>query len=115
MKIILEKMAFYAYHGFYEQERIIGNNFEVNLILEADLTAAGKSDQLEDTLNYELIYAVVKQEMLQPSNLLEHIATRLSAAIKHNFSEVTAVTVRVTKYNPPLGGQIEKVSVEVSD
>ncbi|MDR1591646.1 MAG: dihydroneopterin aldolase [Prevotellaceae bacterium] len=112
MQIRLENMEFYAFHGVYEQEQRIGNRFLVDLTVEADLLKAGLSDQIDDTLNYEQLYRIVQQQMEQTSALLEHVAVRMVHTIQAQFPQIQHITARITKCNPPLGGQIERVSVE---
>jgi dihydroneopterin aldolase len=109
--IELEGMEFYAFHGHFEVEKIAGNRFVVNLKIEADLSKAGKSDKLEDTLDYQKAYLAVKEEMAVPSDLLEHVCQRIITRIKSEFPETTKVTVKVSKMNPPMGGQIGSVSL----
>jgi 7,8-dihydroneopterin aldolase/epimerase/oxygenase len=111
--IEIEGMEFYAFHGHFEVERIAGNKFFVNLKIEADLSKAGQTDRLEDTLDYQKAYLAVKEEMAVPSDLLEHVCQRIVKRIKDEFPEVQKVTVKVSKMNPPMGGQIEKVSVSL--
>ncbi len=109
--IELEGMEFYAFHGHFEVEKIAGNRFLVNLKIEADLSKAGQTDKLEDTLDYQKAYLAVKVEMAIPSDLLEHVCQRIITRIKTEYTEIEKVTIRVSKMNPPMGGQIEKVSV----
>ena len=109
--IEIEGMEFYAFHGHFEVEKIAGNRFFVNLKIEADCIKAGQTDRLEDTLDYQKAYLAVKEEMAVPSDLLEHVAQRIIDRIKSEFTEAQNVTVKVSKMNPPMGGQIEKVSV----
>ena len=109
--IEIEGMEFYAFHGHFEVEKIAGNRFLVNLKIEADLSKAGNTDRLEDTLDYQKAYMAVKEEMAVPSDLLEHVCQRIINRIKSEFPEVQKVVVKVSKMNPPMGGQIEKVSV----
>lgn len=109
--IEIEGMEFYAFHGHFEVEKIVGNRFLVNLKIEADLSKAGKTDRLEDTLDYQKAYLVVNEEIAIPSDLLEHVAQRIINRIKTEFPEAQKVWAKVSKMNPPMGGQIEKVSV----
>ena len=109
--IELEGMEFYAFHGHFEVEKVAGNRFLVNLMIEADCSKAGLSDRLEDTLDYQKAYLAVKEEMAIPSDLLEHVAHRIIVRIKKDFPEAQKVKVKVSKMNPPMGGQIERVSV----
>lgn len=109
--IELEGLHFYAYHGYYESERIIGNEFVVNVSVETDCTLAGQTDQLEDALNYQQVYDIVKKEMGIKSNLLEHVAQRIVDSLRKSFPEVESIMVKVTKLNPPMGGEVAKASV----
>jgi len=109
--IEIEGMEFYAFHGHFEVEKVAGNRFQVNLKIEANLSKARQTDKLEDTLDYQKAYLVVKEEMAIPSDLLEHVCQRIINRIKTEFPEVQKVSVKVSKMNPPMGGQIEKVSL----
>ncbi|MCX6258831.1 MAG: dihydroneopterin aldolase [Bacteroidia bacterium] len=112
--IQLENMEFYAYHGHYKEERIVGNHFLVDVNVESDCTPASVSDDLKDALNYQVIYMLVKEQMQIKSNLLEHLCGRIIHAITDRFPEAGKITVKVSKINPPLGGKVEKVSVMMS-
>jgi dihydroneopterin aldolase len=107
-------MRFYAHHGCFEQERVIGTHFRVDVAFETDTSRAEVSDNIGDTVSYLDVYQVVKREMEIPSNLLEHVARRIGEGIRNGFPSVEAVMVKVSKLNPPLGGQMESVSVEVA-
>lgn len=111
--ISINDMRFYAHHGCFEQERRIGTHFRVDLQFETDTSRAEVSDNIDDTVSYLDVYQVVKREMGIPSNLLEHVARRIGEGIRNDFPSVEAVRVKVSKLNPPLGGQMESVSVEV--
>jgi dihydroneopterin aldolase len=106
-------MRFYAHHGCFVQERAIGTHFTVDLNFTTDTSRAEVSDNIADTVSYLDVYQVVKDQMQQPSNLLEHVARRVGVAVLHQFPAVTSITVKVSKMNPPLGGQMESVSVEL--
>jgi len=109
--IEIEGMEFYAFHGHFEVEKVTGNRFLVNLKIEADCSKAGQTDNLEDTLNYQKAYLAVKEEMAISSDLLEHVCQRIIFRIKSEFPDAQKVSVKVSKMNPPMGGQIEKVSL----
>ena len=113
MVIEIEGMEFYAFHGHFDVEKVAGNRFLVNLLIEADLSKAAQSDRLEDTLDYQKAYLAVKEEMAIPSDLLENVAYRIISRIKNEFPGATAVKVKVSKMTPPMGGQIERVSVSM--
>ncbi len=106
-------MKFHAYHGCLDFEKRDGNTFLVNLILELNTEKAEISDKLEDTLNYQEVYDVVKHEMEIPSNLIEHAARRIFDALIENFPQILHLNLRLSKLNPPLGGDVKSVSVEI--
>lgn len=109
--IDIEGMHFYAYHGHYEAEQIVGNSFIVDLTLETNCDRAAESDNLEDALNYQVVYEIVQKEMQQKSKLLENVAKRILDALYLSFPSIEKAKIKVSKLNPPMGGQIEKVSV----
>lgn len=109
--IEIEGMEFYAYHGHFPVEKIVGNRFIVDLTLSADCTQAAKSDDLRDALNYQEVYLVVKEEMQIASHLLEHVAGRILKRLYREFESLEKAKVKISKLNPPLGGEINKVSV----
>ncbi len=112
--IEIEGMEFYAYHGHYKEEQIVGNRFLVDLKIETDCTAAAQSDNIEDAVNYQTAYKIVKEKMKTKSNLLEHIASGILDALYENLPGIEKLTVKLSKMNPPMGGKIEKVSITMS-
>ena len=109
----LKGMSFYAYHGVMEQEQKVGNTYTVDLELYVDLSRAVQTDNLEDTVNYAVVYEIVKKEMKIRSQLLEHVAGRIINRIKQNFSEITTVKIRLAKLNPPISGDIKEAAVVI--
>ncbi len=112
--ILLEEMEFYAYHGCFKEEQVIGNRFVVNLEIDVDTHEAELSDKLSDTVNYQAIYELVKAEMDVKSHLLEHIGRRILDAICGQFSEVSRVKLKISKMNPPMGGKMRCVSLAMT-
>ena len=112
--IAIEGMEFYAYHGCFEEEKIIGTGFVVDLYFTTDTSEAEKTDNLKKTVNYLKVFQVVKKEMEISSNLLEHISRRILLAIQHEFPQVDWAKVKIQKLNPPLGGKIKSVSVTLT-
>jgi dihydroneopterin aldolase len=109
-KILLEGMEFFAYHGHYKEEQIIGTKFIVDLELVLETVHAEYSDHLNDTVNYQEVYHVVKKEMEINAHLLESVARRILDAVMQSFPGVKAVQVKISKVNPPLGGKVRQVS-----
>ncbi|PLX24068.1 MAG: dihydroneopterin aldolase [Marinilabiliales bacterium] len=112
--IKIENMEFYAYHGCFEEEQIVGNRFLVDLSIETDMQVPAKSDDIQDALNYQKAYLLVKEEMHKKSHLLEHIAGRILDSLYDYFDTIKKAEVKVSKMNPPMGGKMERVSVTLS-
>ena len=112
--ISLEGMEFFAYHGCFKEEQVIGTKFSIDLFLETDTTQAEKTDNLQDTVNYQLVYQLVKKEMETTSRLLEYVGRRILDRIKREFPEVAHARIKIRKLNPPLGGKMDFVSLELS-
>lgn len=114
-KIIVEGIKLFAYHGCMKEEALIGRNYIVDVCIEADLSKPAKSDKIDDAINYSIVYEVVKKEMAIRSNLIEHVAKRISDKLKKQFPEMESVEVKVTKLNPPIEGEVEKVSAVIRE
>lgn len=112
--IEIEGMHFYAFHGHFESEQRVGNDFIVALKIETDCSLASISDNLDDALNYQTVYEIIKKEMSIPSHLLENVAKRILDSLYLNFESLKRAEVKISKMNPPMGGEIEKVSVILS-
>ncbi len=109
--IILENIQFHAFHGVFPQENMVGNSFVVSLTLDLDLQQASQTDNLDDTINYQLIYDVVKAEMQKQSKLIEHVAGRILRSVMKTFPQISKAEIRLRKMNPSLGGQVESATI----
>ena len=112
--IEIEGMKFYAFHGHFESEQVVGNEFTVNLKIETDCEKAAISDHLNDALNYQTAYEIIKKEMSVNSHLLENVAKRILDSLYSNLKSIVKAEIKISKMNPPMGGEIEKVSVTMS-
>lgn len=113
--IELEEMEFYAYHGCFEEEQVVGNRFLVNVSLETECAKAAQSDDIQDALNYVAVYELVKEQIMQNSHLLENLTKRMIDSIMAKFPYVIKLKVKVSKMNPPMGGQMRCVSVTLTN
>ena len=113
-RIMLDGMRFYGYHGVNPEERALGQPYVVDLTAELDLSRAGRSDRLEDTVSYSYIYRAVRGIVEgEPRNLLEAVAEAIAARVLADFP-VDAVTVTVKKPNPPVrGSSIRQSAVRI--
>lgn len=111
--IALEGLEFFAYHGFYKEERKMGNKFRVDITVEVDFSEAASKDKLQATLDYEILYRIVHEQMQIPSKLLEHIAEQIINQVYVRFPHIQSVEVSVAKHNPPVGGVCQWAKVKL--
>ena len=111
-KIYLKNIRLYAYHGCMDEEKKIGSDYLVNMKVRADLKTSAKTDNLKDTVDYVSLYNIVKEEMGRRARLLEHVAERIVNRVLKDHPAVISVSVKVTKCNPPIGGNVEEVAVK---
>ncbi|GIN93532.1 7,8-dihydroneopterin aldolase [Siminovitchia terrae] len=114
-KIYLNEMDFYGNHGVFPEEAVLGQRFRVNVVMETDLRAAGRSDNLEKTINYADVYTLCK-EIVEGKrfNLVEAVAENIADDILDRFESVERVHVKVIKPNPPINGIYDSVAVEIT-
>jgi len=110
----LVNMEFYAHHGHFKEEQIIGNKFIVNFSAETDVITPGLTDDLKDALNYQELYDLISEEMAITSKLLEHVAGRILARVKITYPQVKWAQVSISKLNPPVGGKVEASRIVMS-
>jgi len=113
-RVALEGLEFHAFHGVYPHERESGNWFEVDIAVETDFATAAQHDDLVGTVNYETLFKIVKDEMDQPSKLLETVAEKIAKDVLQKFPEAQSVELRVSKLNPPIGGKCKKATISLT-
>ena len=113
--IHLKNIRVFTNHGCLTEEEKIGSDYIVNLLVEADLSSAAKSDKLIDTVDYVYLNAIVVEEMKIRSKLLEHVGQRIIARVLEELSMVQLVKVSVAKVNPPIGGDVAEVVVTMAE
>lgn len=113
-KIYLHKCAFYGYHGLFPEETKLGQRFFVDLELELDLQQAGRSDNMEDSINYGAVFETMKEIVEgRPFHLLEALAEAIASKLLSKFTLLQACRVKVDKPDPPIPGHYQGVSVEI--
>jgi dihydroneopterin aldolase len=111
--IYLRNLRFHAFHGVEAQERMTGNDYELNLRIQVNVSAAMVSDNVTDTVNYAEVYSLAKDEMAIPSNLVEHVAYRIGKSVMKRWPAVCSIKVCLTKLNPPMGADCDGAGVEL--
>ena len=108
----LENLRFYAYHGVMPQERIVGNEYVVNIRLKVNVSKAMMSDDVADTVNYAEVFECIKAEMEIPSNLIEHVGSRIIGSLFKQFPTIEQIELKLSKRNPPMGADIDAAAFE---
>jgi 7,8-dihydroneopterin aldolase/epimerase/oxygenase len=98
----LHNLIFSGQHGVYDEEKMTGNSFEVNLDVSYD-DRLRPFHTLEDTVNYVRLFAIVQQRMQRPSRLLEKIGEEIIAKIKELYPFITEVVFSIYKLQAPIG------------
>lgn len=112
--IKVENIRLFANHGCLKEETAIGSDYRVDLSVKADLSISAVSDKLSDTVDYVFLNRVVREEMSIPSKLLETVAERILTRIFDEDKLVNKATVSVSKINPPIGGDVEMVTIKLT-
>jgi len=109
--IKISNIRVYAYHGCLVEEGKIGSDYRIDLAVDADLKHSAETDQLSDTVDYVHLNRIVKQEMAVRTKLLETVADSILDRILLELPLVKKAKVKVSKLNPPIGGNVEMVSI----
>lgn len=110
--IALEGVYFKAYHGFYEAERRMGNDFYLDVNLKVE-TAKSYNDDIDKTINYESVYQICNKEMMKTRKLLETVAQSIILKIQKKWPQTLSASVKIKKLGPQLGGKVKFSVVEI--
>lgn len=113
--IKLKNIRTFSYHGCLEEESKIGSNYVINLEIKTNLQKSALTDNLIDTVDYVALNQIVVSEMAIRSKLLETVAVRIINKIFEEIPRVLMVKVAVSKLNPPIGGNVEAVTIELEE
>lgn len=112
--IRIKKATFYGYHGVMSEEQSVGGKFEADVDIYTDFSEAAKKDSLHQTIDYHKVYKFMYHLALeQKYYLIESLANKIADELLKKFSAISKICVRVRKNNPPLGGVVDCVEVEV--
>jgi len=114
VKVALQGVRFFAFHGFYPEEQVLGNHFvvdvEVGFLQQHHFT----NDEIAHTVNYEQLYNVVAEQMKQPRKLLETVVQAIIDDLKTTYPFVETICVGLKKLNPPLPGIVDCSFIEIT-
>lgn len=104
-QVALQDVRFYAFHGFYPEEQVIGSVFYVDIETEFEQSELSQ-DELNNTVNYEELFSIIQLEMKNTCKLIETVAENILAATLNKFPELESIRIRIRKMNPPLQGEV---------
>lgn len=113
--IKLKNIRTFSYHGCLDEESKIGSEYSTDLEIKTDLRKSAVSDELHDTVDYVLLNRIVVEEMAIRSKLLEHVAHRIIVRVFKEIAAVSRITLAVSKLNPPIGGDVEAVTIVMEE
>ncbi len=113
--IKLKNIRTFSYHGCLVEEGKIGSDYSVDLEIKADMRKSMETDELEDTVDYVHLNKIVEEEMAIRSKLLEHVAHRIVQRVFREIASVSRIIVAVSKINPPIGGDVEAVTIQIEE
>ena len=111
--IEIEGMEFFAYHGCFEAEQIVGNKFMVYACLHYNCHCPASTDDIADALSYQTAYEIIAREMMKRSHLLEHVGKRIMKKLFKQFATIEDIDLFLSKRNPPMGADIESAGIEL--
>jgi dihydroneopterin aldolase len=114
-KIYVNQMEFYGYHGALPEENRLGQRFIVDLMVELDLSKAGKTDDLSETVNYAELYLLCRDIVEGKSySLIEPVAEQIAEKVLEQYKKIESCTVKIIKPDPPIPGHYKSVSIEIT-
>jgi len=114
VKVALQGVQFFAYHGYYPEERIKGNNFIVDAEVEFLQQQHFDTDEIAHTVNYEQLYAIVARHMQTPRKLLETVVQSIIDDLKAEYPFAQTIRVGLKKLNPPLPGNVACSFIQIT-
>lgn len=112
-KVALQGIEFHAYHGAYPEESILGNRFTLDLELETDFSEAMIHDDLKSTVDYSILYKLIKDRMDVKVKLLEHLGHLIVQDILKEYPQTMKIRLTLKKHHPALGGLVDFSSVQI--
>jgi dihydroneopterin aldolase len=109
--IHLDKLQFFSFHGIHEEERILGNSFEMDIAVNVD--APHTITTLEQTVNYAALYEMAKERMQQPTPLLETVAQELAEQIHASDQRIKSIAIKIRKKYPPIHSMEGSVAISL--
>jgi dihydroneopterin aldolase len=110
--VALKDVKCFAYHGYYEEEQLTGLYFSLDVTVT--FIPGDDSENLDKTVNYEVLNTIILDEMKVPKKLLETVVKNILNQVLAKYSFLKTVEVSIKKLNPPMPGQVGHSFVQLS-
>jgi dihydroneopterin aldolase len=107
--IHLNNLLFFSHHGVHEEETIVGAEFKMNVAVSFKETE--KIISLDQTINYVVVYNIIKDHMKKPSRLLETLAMQVAEDIHGIDKRIKTINISISKLNPPINNFTGNVGI----
>ena len=114
IKVALEGVEVFAYHGFYPEEQVLGGRFFVDIAVNFNTTSPLKDDKISNTVNYEVLHRIIKEEMAHPRKLIETVVQAILDKVLAKFPFINDAEVTLKKMHPALSGPVKNSAVTIS-
>jgi dihydroneopterin aldolase len=111
-KVALVDVKCFSYHGYYPEEQLTGNHFLVSV--EVDFYPSYDTEEIDNTVNYEVLNELILKEMGQTQKLLETVVRNILDQVVTNYPFVLQAKAGIKKLNPAMPGEIKYSLVELS-
>ncbi len=112
--VALRGAEFFARHGFYPEEQLLGCKFLVDITVEFVPVGELKKDSLANTVNYEQLYQIACMQMQHPRKLIETLGEAIIDDIKNEYPYIETAEVTIRKMHPPMPGMVDHTSVTIT-
>jgi dihydroneopterin aldolase len=112
-KICLKNIKFHSYIGCFEEEKLIGQLFSININITHNLSTAMLTDNINDTINYQNIYLIIAEVMKDKYNLIEHVAYKIIDELWLAYPQIENIELEINKLNPPIKADIESAALYI--
>ncbi len=113
-KISLNNLEFHSFHGFYQEENLLGNDFVVDMFVEIS-DEVFETENLATTVNYEILYSIIKEEMSNTQKLLESVVKNIYDKVKKIHPSIKNIEISLRKKHVPIPGMVGEAKVTYSN
>jgi 7,8-dihydroneopterin aldolase/epimerase/oxygenase len=112
--VALHGAEFFAYHGFYPEEQVLGNKFIIDIEVTFPPKGNFKEDNIQNTVDYEKLHKIAAAKMKQTKKLIETVAQSIADKIKEKYPFAESIKVSIKKCNPPMNGRVAYSSIVIT-